>query len=241
MFIKKKSRYKPLYKQFNKLRANVQERKKLFKFKKKKWEKLQLAIKNNLKKYNKYKAKNQAGYYVTEFANKGNTAKKEFRNALYSARRFRLYYGNLSKKFLKKQLKLTLKKKKIKNYFLEFLKPFEKRLDTTIYKARFSVSLRNARQLILHGKIFVNKNLIKNPSYVLNNGDTVSINPEYCFLVRKNLKKLKKNWPTPPRHLIINYKTMEIIMIYHSSIYNISLNFPNYLHLEEILCKYYWC
>jgi hypothetical protein len=38
--IKKKSKFKPLYKQFIRLRENVQNRKKLLKFKKQKWDQL---------------------------------------------------------------------------------------------------------------------------------------------------------------------------------------------------------
>ena len=38
--LKKKNKFKPLYKQFIKLRENVQNRKKLLKFKNQKWERL---------------------------------------------------------------------------------------------------------------------------------------------------------------------------------------------------------
>jgi hypothetical protein len=37
MFLKKRNRFKPLYKQFIELRGNIQNRTKLLRFKKKKW------------------------------------------------------------------------------------------------------------------------------------------------------------------------------------------------------------
>ena len=56
LFIKKK-RFKPLYKKFIKSRENVQNRKKLFKFKRNKWQLLIKHYKKSLKRYKKFKPK----------------------------------------------------------------------------------------------------------------------------------------------------------------------------------------
>ena len=57
MFGEKKNRFKPLYKQFIKLRENVQNREKILNFKKKKWSNLLFYYKRSLKRFNKFKPK----------------------------------------------------------------------------------------------------------------------------------------------------------------------------------------
>ena len=54
-----KKRYKPFYKQFLRLRKNIQNRSKLLKFKKQKWIRFQQYLKNQLKFYKRFKIKDQ--------------------------------------------------------------------------------------------------------------------------------------------------------------------------------------
>ena len=70
MIFKNKNRFKPLYKQFIKLKENVQNREKLLKFKKQKWEKLIQTYKKKLKQYKKFKPKDQNCYLVSKYPNK---------------------------------------------------------------------------------------------------------------------------------------------------------------------------
>lgn len=239
--LRKKNRFKPLYKQFVKLRKNVQNRKKLLKFKSKKWEKLIEYYKRKLKRYRKFKPQDQTRYIVNKFPNKANSYKKRFKNTLRVASRFRLFYGSLSKKLIKKQIENTMKKKpnkKFINFYLIFLKYFEHRLDTILYRSKFSISLRNARQLIVHGKVLVNNKLVRIPSYSVFPGDLIRINPIFCHLIEKSLKN-SEIWPIPPKYLSINYKTMEILMNDNAQQTNISTNFPFHLNLEKVLINYY--
>ena len=101
----KKNKFKPLYKQFAKLRENVQNRKKLLKFKKQKWEKLIQYYKRKLKRYRKFKPNDQNSYIVTRFPYKVTSYKKRFKNTLDTTKRFRLFYGGVSKKHIKKKYK----------------------------------------------------------------------------------------------------------------------------------------
>lgn len=237
--LNKKNRFKPLYKQFFRLRENVQNRKKLLKFKSKKWEKLISYYIKKLKRYNKFKPQDQTRYIVSKYPNRNSSYKKRFKNTLNSSRIFRLFYGGLSKKFIKKQVKQTLNQKtnKTKNFKLLFLKLFEQRLDTILYRSKFCISLRNARQLIIHGKVFVNKKLTKIPSYILKPGDLININPKYDKLIENNLKTVQI-WPIPPKYLSINYKTVEILFNGDIEYTNLSTNFMFYLNLEKILSNY---
>lgn len=236
--LNKKNRFKPLYKQFLKLRQNVQNRKKLLNFKSKKWEKLINFYRNKLKKYKKFKTQDQTRHIVSKYPFKNISYKKNFKKTLNTSRSFRLFYGNLSKKFVKKKIKyLFTKKKKNNNFNLLFLKLFEQRLDTILYRSKFCISLRNARQLIVHEKVFVNKQIIKTPSYVLKPGDLISINPKYYKLIENNLKQTQI-WPIPPKYLSINYKTIEILFNGTIESTNFSTNFMFHLNIEKILSNY---
>jgi small subunit ribosomal protein S4 len=141
------------------------------------------------------------------------------------------------KKQIRFLLKKNTKKKNLKNWNLLFLERFENRLDNILYKSKFTLSLRNAKQLILHGKVFVNNYSIRIPSYVVKQGDLISMDPQYYFLIEKNLPKINL-WTIPPKHLTINYKTLEIIVGNTNQI-NSAVNFPFHLNLEQIIVNYY--
>jgi len=51
----------------------------------------------------------------------------------------------------------------------------ERRLDNTVYRAGFSTSRRQARQLVNHGHIVVNDRKVDIPSYQVKPGDTIGV------------------------------------------------------------------
>jgi len=51
----------------------------------------------------------------------------------------------------------------------------ERRLDNTVYRAGFSTSRRQARQLVNHGHILVNERKVDIPSYQVRRGDVISV------------------------------------------------------------------
>jgi small subunit ribosomal protein S4 len=51
----------------------------------------------------------------------------------------------------------------------------ERRLDNAVYRAGFSTSRRQARQLVNHGHILVNDRKVDIPSYQVKPGDTISV------------------------------------------------------------------
>lgn len=234
MIIQRKNRFKPLYKKFINLYENVQNRKKILQFKKQKWKKFIGYLKYKSKRYKKFKPFNQTQYTVTRYPSKWNSYKKGYKNTLQIYKKFKLMYGNFSRKKIKnfrfKALKLRNKNTNLNSLFLNL---FEKRLDITLFKAKFSTSIRNSKQLISHGKIFVNYNKIKSQSYELKTGDLISVDSKFQFLIERNLANSTK-WPLPPKHLNINYKTLQII--YGSLLHkNISSQFTFNLELEKIL------
>lgn len=103
-------------------------------------------------------------------------------------KKFKLLYGGLSNMFVKKQIK-KIWNKNYKNLVIRFLKFFENRLDVVLYRARFSNSIRGAKQLILHNKIYVNGKLAKVGSYLLKIGDLITIDPNSFDYIKSNIKK----------------------------------------------------
>ncbi len=84
------------------------------------------------------------------------------------------YYGILEKQF-RGYYKEAVRKKGITGEIL--LQIIESRLDNVIYLMGFSVSRRQAKQLISHGHIAVNDKKVDISSYKVKEGQTVSIMP----------------------------------------------------------------
>lgn len=244
MLYTKKRRFKPLYKHFIKLNEDIQTREKILKFKKEKWGRFISNIRWKLKWYNKYNNyKDHARYLVCPKPNKWDSyAKGKYRLIMKIGKQFKLMYGGLSKKSLKRSITLALhkiNKYKYKNENLTFLTLFESRLDSVLYRAKFSASVREAQQMIVHGKIFVNDTLIKKKIHYLKIGDVVTINRNLHPLVLERVRasSLRSHLP---RHLVINYR---ILHIYFGRIHGHSsmLRSFNYdVNVEKLLLDYPW-
>jgi ribosomal protein S4 len=236
----KKSRVKPLYKQFVSLNENVQNRLKILNFKKQKWVKLIERIGYSSKFYTKYKPYSQTQYIASRYPSKGNSYQKgSYNNILQTYKKFKLFYGDFTQKKIKNFILKTLIKKKNKNDLnLNFLKLFESRLDTILYRAKFCKSIREARQLILHGKILVNNKKITCQSHFLLPGDLVSIDVKYRSVIEQNISNLNIFWPIIPKYLIVNYKSLQIILGSFSVTINASGLFHFSLNLEKLLLDY---
>ena len=228
--MKYRKRYKPFYKQFIRLRQNVQNRAKLFKFKKQKWQRFQKYSKNKLGFYKRFKVKDQFQLLASKFASRGNSLQRKFRNNLHQRKLFSLFYGGLNKKYLKKSIFKAINIKNHQNSSsIDFrhnaLRFFESRLETVLYRASFSLSIKEASQLILHGHVLVNGKTVKTKSYILRTNDLIEIaaKPKPRLLVKKSLDR-SNFWPIPPKHLVINYKTLHIIFVYSDDLnYNASI------------------
>lgn len=214
MIIKKRKRI-PFYKQFLKLRKNIQNRSKLLKLNRRKWNNLKRHCENQQKFFRKFKIFDQLKLTSTKFAIRGNSFKKQFRNRLRIRKTIHLFYGKFKKKYFKKKIKNILKKKNknfnLKNFNYHVIEAFEKRLDVVVYRAKFALHVENARQIISHGHILVNNKRVNEHSYLLKPGDLVSVKPikKSFSLIKHNINK-SSFWPLPPNFLLINYNTLQI-------------------------------
>ena len=137
---------------------------------------------------------------------------------LQAKRALSFLYGNLSSSQYQKTLQQAQKLQgKIGNNFMTFL---EKRLDTVIYRMNICPTFRSAKQLILHGKVFVNQKLQDIPSYQLKPGDIISLSPNdpkvFQSLAQKSSLGFQQKTLSRSKslHLEINYKTLTAIFLY---------------------------
>lgn len=70
--------------------------------------------------------------------------------------------------------------------------PLERRLDTSIFRALFASSTRQARQFVVHGFVKVNGKKMVYPGYQLNPGDMFSVDPDRV-LFGTGARKMKKD------------------------------------------------
>ena len=229
-----KSRYKPFYKQFLRLRQNIQNRPKLFKFQRQKWKKFQQYSKKQLLPFKRFKIKDQFQHSVSKFAGRGNSFQKKFRDNLYDQKVFSLFYGKLKRSCLRKYFFQSLKKRTFLDYRHKIVKLFESRLDTVLYRANFSLTIESARQYILHGHILVNKVSVRTKSYILKENDLIEVyrDSKVRELIKKNLDR-SNFWPIPPKHLIVNYRTLQILFVYNDSS-NAMPVFNHYLNINSL-------
>jgi len=186
MYFIKKRRTRLLYKKLLPLRKNVQNTDKLMTFKKKKWQNLQRLI----LKLGKRKFYDHMSQFLSNFKIFFN---KKFKYNLQNKQRLSFYYGTLRRGYLKRTVKSTLSEFKKKNVHatVQFIEKLETRLDTALYRAYFSHSFNNARQLISHKKVYVNNKIVQHNSYLLKKGDIITLDKNTSKLVSFNLLRRK--------------------------------------------------
>ena len=111
-------------------------------------------------------------------------------------RRSNGHYGILEKQFRKY---FEQAERSRDNTGITLLRLLERRLDNVIYKSRFIAGRRGARQAIVHGHVFVNGKKVDRPSYPIDIGDKVSINPrEKSQQHARAQMQLLEGVPVPP-------------------------------------------
>ena len=91
---------------------------------------------------------------------------------LLEKQRLRAYYGVLEKQF-RNYVKKAEKSKESTGVAL--IQMLESRLDNVVYRLGFANSIRQARQMVVHGHILVNGKKVDIPSFAVQVGDEVSL------------------------------------------------------------------
>jgi ribosomal protein S4 len=232
MHFTKKRLKKPLYKKFLPLRKNIRNSEKFIKFKKQKWQKFRY----QLLKYKRKKFYDPISYVLFNFK---NFFSKKFKYNLQNKQRLSFFYGRLGKSYLKKLVKFALKDSKNTNAHaaILFIEKLETRLDTALYRAHFSPSFSNARQLISHKKVYVNNIIAQHNSYTLKKGDLITFDNSVFNFITSNILN-SKVWPLPPKHFYINYKTLQILVVEDVKYTNHLTNYSFWIDFNSFI-KFY--
>jgi len=238
---KKKYRYKPVYKKFLILKKNVQNRAKLFGFKKRKWQFLlaQLSKTSKFRKTNSYYTfYDQNIYLISKYS---NFFFKNYKQNLLTRKSFNLFYGSLSKNYLKKVIANSQSaSNKVQNrinsklFFKDFL---ERRLDVILVRAHFTSSIMNARQLISHGHVYVDNQKNFNPTTLVEKGNIISFSDKSHKLLEYFLLS-SQIWPLPPKYIQVSYKIFQIIIIDDIKVSNTSDSYNMWLNFNEVMKSY---
>ncbi|KAJ1920656.1 hypothetical protein H4219_001215 [Mycoemilia scoparia] len=99
----------------------------------------------------------------------------------------------------------------------------ERRVDFIVFRSHFASSIWNARQLVLHGKVYLNGKKFRHPSHLVKDGDIVSVKPESVATLSKpegGGQELKFT-PRPyqqafmflPEYLEVDYNTCSTVFL----------------------------
>jgi len=97
----------------------------------------------------------------------------DYGTQLEAKQKMKFYYGNMNERQFRNVYRKALKKKG--NTTENLVGLLERRLDTVIYRAKFSTTVFSARQLINHGHIKVNGKKVNIPSCLISENDTIQI------------------------------------------------------------------
>jgi len=92
---------------------------------------------------------------------------------LQAKQKLKAYYGNMNERQFRNCYRKAIKKKGDTTENLIGL--LERRLDTTIYRAKFALTVFSSRQLINHGHIKVNGKKVNIPGYLLKEEDSIEL------------------------------------------------------------------
>ena len=109
---------------------------------------------------------------ATKGSSRADKRLTEYGRQLLEKQRLRAYYGVMEKQFVR-YVKMAKKSKEQTGHAL--VKRLETRLDNIVYRLGFASSIRQARQMVVHGHIIVNGGKVNIPSYLLDIGDTISL------------------------------------------------------------------
>lgn len=150
---------------------------------------------------------------------------------LLEKQRLKAYYGVLEKQFANYVHKAEKSKESTGTLLVQLL---ECRLDNIVYRLGLASSIRQARQMVVHGHILVNGKKVDRPSFGLNVGDVVSLreksqsnamfkenfeNSELNTLpyIEKNMEKFSGTLIKRPERNEIPIEINEILVVEHYS------------------------
>nr|YP_009186555.1 ribosomal protein S4 [Cyclospora cayetanensis]AKO71976.1 ribosomal protein S4 [Cyclospora cayetanensis]ANJ44328.1 ribosomal protein S4 [Cyclospora cayetanensis]ANN13263.1 ribosomal protein S4 [Cyclospora cayetanensis]ANN13291.1 ribosomal protein S4 [Cyclospora cayetanensis]ANN13320.1 ribosomal protein S4 [Cyclospora cayetanensis] len=140
---------------------------------------------------------------------------------------------SLTEKLIKKYI-LFIHKYNYKKFNISTI--IEARLDKILFNIGYSITIAQARQLIVHGYFFVNFKLITNPSFLIKIGDIISLSSKSSFIFKLCKKNLYiKYIKTIKCNLNVYICKKTCLSIFYSQINNYTFNSYNNL----LIIQYY--
>lgn len=112
----------------------------------------------------------------------------EYGKQLLEKQRLRAYYGVMEGQFIK-YVERAMKSPELTGTAL--VKALETRLDNLTYRMGFASSIRQARQMVVHGHILLNGQKVNIPSHRVNVGDKLTLREK-----SRNTELFKENFET---------------------------------------------
>ncbi|KAJ1978071.1 hypothetical protein H4R34_003342 [Dimargaris verticillata] len=100
--------------------------------------------------------------------------------------------------------------------------PMERRVDFILFRSHFSSSVYMARQTVRHGKVTVNGKKVDIPSYRVQDGDVVQVDPKAVCTLEKSEggqglafkpRPFMQPWMFIPDYLEVNYNTCSTVFL----------------------------
>ena len=116
---------------------------------------------------------NKRAYPPGQHGQSKNSKLSDYGTQLQAKQKLKSYYGNINERqFRNVYRKAIMKKGDTAENLIGLL---ERRLDSVIYRAKFSSTIFSSRQLINHGHVKVNGKKVNISSYLLGEEDTIEI------------------------------------------------------------------
>jgi len=129
----------------------------------------------------------------------------DFSIQLKAKQKLKGYYGNISERQFRNFFRKAFKKKGDTGENLVGL--LERRLDAVVYRAKFALTVFQARQLVSHGKVKVNGKKVTISSYLVSENDTIEIKDNFKQSVPV-LSATQSKEREVPDYIIADHKKM---------------------------------
>ena len=155
--------------------------------------------------------------------------KTQYRVRLEEKQKLRFHYGISERQLLRYVRSARRSKGSTGQTLLQLL---EMRLDNIVYRAGIAPTVPAARQLVNHGHIVVNKNIIDIPSYRCQIRDQICMRNESTITSYKKLYESHKRILKPPYHLTVTEENTSINNIIDRKSVGVKVN-------ELLIVEYY--
>jgi small subunit ribosomal protein S4 len=101
----------------------------------------------------------------------------EYGKELREKQKLKNWYNLRERQFRNYVKDILSKRGKVEDAGAQLIQTLERRLDNVVFRLGFTASRKQARQLVSHRHILVNKKIVNIPSFLIKKGDKIKIKP----------------------------------------------------------------